>query len=176
MYLSVIAGQPLSARRAVRQLVALTQGILNSVAPGSGIANGSEVDRFSAADIAAMQIVWLPFPAHPGHGLAATVLRRRKNFRTAADRPGGECLPYRLYRALTSVGRPRSRGGGLLLHRQGSVAVSVLQTADCNSEVTKGCPAWPPSERWVPGRWAWRWTRPPAPYLSPTLSQGPCPF
>jgi len=55
LYLRVIAGQPLSARRAVRQLIALTQGILSSVAPGSGIADGTDVDRFSAADIAAMQ-------------------------------------------------------------------------------------------------------------------------
>jgi hypothetical protein len=55
LYLSVIAGQPLSARRAVRQLIALTQGILSSVASGSGIADGTEVDRFSVADIAAMQ-------------------------------------------------------------------------------------------------------------------------
>lgn len=55
LYLSVIAGQPLVARRAARQLIALTQGIVASVAPGSGIADGTDVDRFSTADINAMQ-------------------------------------------------------------------------------------------------------------------------
>jgi DNA-binding beta-propeller fold protein YncE len=31
--------------------------------------------------------------------------------------------------------------GALFVTDRGSAAVSVLQTADCNSEVTKGCPA-----------------------------------
>jgi len=54
LYLKAVPS-PASQRLALRQLVAFTQGVSGSTAPGSGIASGSTVDAFSAKDIAAMQ-------------------------------------------------------------------------------------------------------------------------
>lgn len=55
LYLKNIAGSAAVDRLATRQLIAFTQGVSASSAPGSGIADGSTVDTFSPADIAAMQ-------------------------------------------------------------------------------------------------------------------------
>jgi hypothetical protein len=55
LYLKNIAGSAAVERLATRQLIAFTQGIGASTAPGSGIADGSTVDRFSPGDVAAMQ-------------------------------------------------------------------------------------------------------------------------
>jgi hypothetical protein len=57
LYLGVINGQPVPARRAMVFLVAFTQGIESSVVAGSGLAPGTDLDSFSTRDIAAMQVM-----------------------------------------------------------------------------------------------------------------------
>ncbi len=57
LYLGVINGQPVPARRAMVFLVAYTQGIESSVVAGSGLAKGTDLDSFSTRDIAAMQVM-----------------------------------------------------------------------------------------------------------------------
>lgn len=55
LWLKSVSGDPLALRRAIRQLVALTQGIIGTSWSDSGLASDSTVDRFTAADIAAMK-------------------------------------------------------------------------------------------------------------------------
>lgn len=55
LHLAVLQGDALGTRVAVRQLLAFTQGVYTSTRPSSGIADGSRLDRFDAADVAAMQ-------------------------------------------------------------------------------------------------------------------------
>lgn len=50
-----LAADPLAARRSVRQLIALTQGVIDTTASDSGIRSGSSIDRFTASDLAAMK-------------------------------------------------------------------------------------------------------------------------
>lgn len=54
LWLRVIAGQGLSLRRAIRQLIALTEGVSGTNLRGSAIANLSTTDHFTLQDIAAM--------------------------------------------------------------------------------------------------------------------------
>ncbi len=44
-----------TARRAMRQLIAMTQGIISTTRADSGIGNGSGIDDFTPADVAAMK-------------------------------------------------------------------------------------------------------------------------
>jgi hypothetical protein len=55
LFLQAIDGNPQVVRRSIRQLIALTEGILSTTQPGSAIADGNSTDHFTAADIAAMQ-------------------------------------------------------------------------------------------------------------------------
>jgi len=55
LYTRSIANDTQSARRSVRQLIALTQGIIDADRSDSAIALDTSIDRFSAADIAAMK-------------------------------------------------------------------------------------------------------------------------
>jgi len=48
---------PQSVRRSIRQLVAMTQGIISTSRADSGIARNTTTDRFSPADVAAMRLV-----------------------------------------------------------------------------------------------------------------------
>jgi hypothetical protein len=55
LYLQALSNAPALVRKSIRQLIAFSQGV-DSIGPaGSGIAQGSNVDSFSARDIAAMQ-------------------------------------------------------------------------------------------------------------------------
>jgi hypothetical protein len=54
LWLKVIAGQRVSLRRAIRQLIAMSQGVGGTDLHGSGIANFSSHDEFTLPDIAAM--------------------------------------------------------------------------------------------------------------------------
>jgi hypothetical protein len=56
MYLQAL-DSPFDIRRAVRQLVAFSQGVSGSDAAGSGIASESIVDAFSAGDYTAMRVM-----------------------------------------------------------------------------------------------------------------------
>jgi hypothetical protein len=55
LFLSAVRGDPQATQRAVRQLVAYSQGIGGSTSPGSSIAQGNTADAYSRRDIAAMQ-------------------------------------------------------------------------------------------------------------------------
>lgn len=57
LYTQSIANDPRIARRSVRQLIAMTQGIIDAHRSDSAIATDSSIDRFSAADIAAMNLM-----------------------------------------------------------------------------------------------------------------------
>lgn len=48
---------PFKARRAARQLLALTQGIIESGRSDSGIRAGTQIDRFTPTDLAAMRLM-----------------------------------------------------------------------------------------------------------------------
>ncbi|HEY3737896.1 MAG TPA: hypothetical protein VGL26_10680, partial [Jatrophihabitans sp.] len=54
LWAKTVEDDPLVLRRSVRQLIALTQGILSTSRSDSGIARNSSIDRFTEADIAAM--------------------------------------------------------------------------------------------------------------------------
>jgi Domain of unknown function (DUF4190) len=56
MYLQSLTN-PFDVRRAIRQLIAFSQGVAGSDATGSGIADQSTVDGFSAGDYAAMRLM-----------------------------------------------------------------------------------------------------------------------
>jgi hypothetical protein len=55
LQLAVLSGDPARQRTAVRQFIALTQGIIATNSPGSGITTGTATDAFSRSDIAAMK-------------------------------------------------------------------------------------------------------------------------
>jgi hypothetical protein len=57
LYTQSIGNDPLAARRSVRQLIAMTQGIIDAHRSDSAIALDPSIDRFSAADIAAMKLM-----------------------------------------------------------------------------------------------------------------------
>jgi hypothetical protein len=54
LWARTVGDDPLAQRRSVRQLIALTQGILSTSRSDSGIARNTSIDRFTPADIAAM--------------------------------------------------------------------------------------------------------------------------
>jgi hypothetical protein len=43
-----------SVRHAIRQLIAMTQGIINTSRPDSAIAEGTSIDHFTKADLVAI--------------------------------------------------------------------------------------------------------------------------
>jgi hypothetical protein len=55
LQLAVLSGVPAAQRTAVRQLIAMTQGIVATSRPGSGITTGTTRDAFSHTDISAMK-------------------------------------------------------------------------------------------------------------------------
>jgi hypothetical protein len=55
LYLQSLEGPSITASRSIRQLIAFSQGVGSSMAPGSGIATESSVNAFSPKDLAAMQ-------------------------------------------------------------------------------------------------------------------------
>jgi hypothetical protein len=56
LQLATIGGDPVAERHAVRDIIALTQGVAGSSSSASGLSNGPTApDNFSAADIAAMK-------------------------------------------------------------------------------------------------------------------------
>lgn len=55
LYLVSVRGNPLATERSVRQLIAFSQGVNATTAPGSAIAPGNTEHAFSTQDIAAMQ-------------------------------------------------------------------------------------------------------------------------
>jgi hypothetical protein len=57
LYMKEVVGQAFSTRRSMRQLIAFTQGISESVVSGSGLAEGTGTDGFRTRDIAAMQVM-----------------------------------------------------------------------------------------------------------------------
>jgi hypothetical protein len=57
LYAQSIGNDPPTARRSIRQLIAMTQGIIEADRSDSAIASDSPIDRFSAADIAAMKLM-----------------------------------------------------------------------------------------------------------------------
>jgi hypothetical protein len=57
LWMQALAAAPQAVRRSIRQLVALTQGIIGTSSAGSGIARNTAVDRFSSADVAAMRLM-----------------------------------------------------------------------------------------------------------------------
>jgi hypothetical protein len=57
LWMKTIGGDPELVRRSVRQLIAMTQGIISTSRHDSGIARSSMIDRFSATDIAAMRLM-----------------------------------------------------------------------------------------------------------------------
>jgi hypothetical protein len=57
LWMRAIAGSPQLVRRSIRQLVALTQGIIGTSSAGSGIARNTTVDSFSASDVRAMRLM-----------------------------------------------------------------------------------------------------------------------
>jgi len=54
LWTKTVGDDPLALRRSVRQLIALTQGILGTSRSDSGIARNTSIDRFTRADIVAM--------------------------------------------------------------------------------------------------------------------------
>jgi len=57
LWLQTIDGQAEAARRSVRYLIALTQGIISTSRTDSGIGSDLSVDEFTPADVAAMQVM-----------------------------------------------------------------------------------------------------------------------
>jgi hypothetical protein len=53
--LAPLSGHPAALRTAIRQFIALTQGIVATDSPGSGIITGTTTDAFSQPDIAAIK-------------------------------------------------------------------------------------------------------------------------
>ena len=56
-WMQTLDGHPQAVRRSMRQLVAMTQGILHTSRHDSGIATDSSLDRFSTADVAALRLM-----------------------------------------------------------------------------------------------------------------------
>ena len=57
LWMQSIGNDPERVRLAIRQLIAMTQGIVSTNRHDSGIARGSTVDGFTARDIAAMKVM-----------------------------------------------------------------------------------------------------------------------
>lgn len=57
LHLPVLEGDGMATRRAVRQLIAFSQGVYSSDVDGSGIKGGSTVDAFSTRDVDAMRLM-----------------------------------------------------------------------------------------------------------------------
>jgi hypothetical protein len=57
LYTQSIGNDPQTARRSIRQLIAMTQGIIDADRSDSAIAQDTSIDRFSAADIAATKLM-----------------------------------------------------------------------------------------------------------------------
>jgi hypothetical protein len=55
LWMQVLDGHPQAVRRSMRQLVAMTQGIIRTSRQDSAIAEGTNIDHFTPADIAAMK-------------------------------------------------------------------------------------------------------------------------
>lgn len=55
LQMRVLTGQPQTVRRSIRQLIAMTQGIMATTQHDSAIAQGTMIDQFTPADIAAMK-------------------------------------------------------------------------------------------------------------------------
>ena len=55
LQMRVVAGHPQIVRRSIRQLIAMTQGIMATTYQDSGIVAGSRIDGFTAVDLAAMK-------------------------------------------------------------------------------------------------------------------------
>jgi hypothetical protein len=57
LWMPTPGGDPRVVRRSMRQLIAMTQGVLSTDRPGSAIAHDSSSDHFTPADIAAMELM-----------------------------------------------------------------------------------------------------------------------
>jgi hypothetical protein len=57
VWLQAVDGDPVVARRAIRYLIALTQGIDHTTRTDSGITTGTRIDRFTGPDVAAMTLM-----------------------------------------------------------------------------------------------------------------------
>ncbi len=57
LQMRVVSGHPQIVRRSIRQLIAMTQGILSTTRLASGIAQGTTTDHFTDADVAAMKLM-----------------------------------------------------------------------------------------------------------------------
>jgi hypothetical protein len=55
LWMRTLNGNPQAVRRSIRQLIAMTQGIIRTSRPDSAIADGSRIEHFTPADVAAMQ-------------------------------------------------------------------------------------------------------------------------
>jgi hypothetical protein len=55
LQMRVVTAHPQVVRRSIRQLIAMTQGIIATTQHGSGIAQGSTTDQSTPADVAAMK-------------------------------------------------------------------------------------------------------------------------
>jgi hypothetical protein len=50
-----IAGDPQLVRRSIRQLIAMTQGVLSTSRHDTAIADGAKIDHLTRADVSAMK-------------------------------------------------------------------------------------------------------------------------
>ena len=57
LWMQVLDGHPQAVRTSIRQLDAMTQGILRTSHQHSAIAEGSNIDHFTPGDIAAMKLM-----------------------------------------------------------------------------------------------------------------------
>lgn len=57
LWMQTINGNPEALRRSIRYLIAMTQGIIRTSRSDSAIADGGHLDRFTPADIAAMELM-----------------------------------------------------------------------------------------------------------------------
>lgn len=55
LYLKAVRGDPQATQRSIRQLVAFSQGVADSSAPGSSIPSGNVEERYSRQDVTAME-------------------------------------------------------------------------------------------------------------------------
>jgi hypothetical protein len=55
LWMQTLDGKPEQMRRSIRQLIAMTQGIIRTSRTDSAIADGSSFGHFTPADVAAMQ-------------------------------------------------------------------------------------------------------------------------
>lgn len=57
LQMRALDGDPQVVRRSIRQLIAMTQGILSTTRSDSGITSESTIDQFTSADVAAMKLM-----------------------------------------------------------------------------------------------------------------------